>query len=154
PQDWAGAQWIQDPTPAPEGAAPLPAPMLRKVFSVDAPAKAVVYASALGLYELSLNGQRIGNHILAPEWTDYTKRVQYQAYDVSPLLVPGDNCIGATLGDGWYAGKVGLAHIVPKGPARAIYGRQPMLLLRLCITDAQGRETNVVSDGSWQSTLD
>jgi alpha-L-rhamnosidase len=155
-EDWGGAQWIQDPAPPTKDTSPLPAPMMRRAFRVEgrAPVRAVVYATALGLYELSLNGKRIGNHLLAPEWTDYAKRVQYQAYDVSTLVHEGDNCIGAILGDGWYAGKIGLAHIVPKGPERAIYGREPKLLLRLCITDAQGRETSIVSDGSWQSTLD
>src|SRR5437868_4785354 len=111
PEDWGGAKWIGDSTPAPkEGLDPLPAPMLRKTFQAGGGdrkiTRATVYAAALGLYELRLNGRRVGDHALAPEWTDYTKRIQYQAYDVTDLVRDGDNCLGAILGDGWYAGKI------------------------------------------------
>ena len=155
--DWGGARWIGDPTPAPkDGLDPLPAPALRKEFSCDdgkKVARAMVYVSALGLYELRLNGERVGDHALAPEWTDYTKRVQYQSYDVTGTVRPGPNCIGAILGDGWYAGKIGLTGIVPKGPVRGIYGRQPRLLLRLEVLYEDGSRETIVSDGSWRSTL-
>ncbi len=157
--DWGSAKWIGDATPAPkEGFDKLPSPMLRREFSAAADGKhierATVYATALGLYELRLNGQRVGDHALAPEWTDYTKRVQYQAYDVTALVRAGPNCIGAILGDGWYAGKIGLSWIVPKGPPRAIYGRQPRLLVRLDIRYTDGTEMTVVSDDSWHSTIE
>ncbi len=92
--------------------------------------------------------------MLAPEWTDYRKRIQYQTYDVTPLLKNGDNIVGLMLGDGWYAGKIGLTGIVPKGPPRAIYGRQARALLRLEIELSDGTSQVVVSDGSWQSTLE
>ena len=52
------------------------------------------------LYELRINGKRVGDHVLAPEWTDYTKRIQYQTYDVTSLLKQGDNAIGAYLAAG------------------------------------------------------
>jgi alpha-L-rhamnosidase len=153
-QDWGAAQWIGDATPPKEGTDPLPAPMLRKTFaSARRPTRATVYVTALGLYDLWLNGEHVGDHTLAPEWTDYTKRIQYQAYDVTPLIHEGDNCIGAILGDGWYAGKVGLAGIVPNGPRRAIYGRLPRLLLRLDLEYADSSSTTVITDGAWQTTL-
>jgi alpha-L-rhamnosidase len=157
---WSGAKWIGDPTPAPkEGFDPLPAPMLRTEFDCAGGQgrrimQATVYVSALGAYQLRLNGERVGNHELAPEWTDYTKRVQYQAYDVKDQIRLGKNCIGAMLGDGWYAGKIGLTGIVPKGPPRAIYGRQPRLLVKLVVRFLDNTETVVVSDGTWQTTLD
>ncbi|GMU36762.1 MAG: family 78 glycoside hydrolase catalytic domain [Phycisphaerae bacterium] len=134
---------------------PLPAPMLRKAFSTTAaPARAIVYATALGLYELRINGQRVGDHQLAPEWTDYHRRVQYQAYDVTALLRQGENVIGATLGDGWYAGEIGLTGLVPGGPPRAIYGRLPALLLKLELRHPDGSRQTIVSDASWKTTLD
>ncbi len=112
-------------------------------------------SSALGLYDLWINGQRVGDHQLAPEWTDYTKRVQYQAYDVTGLIQDGENCVGAVLGDGWYAGKVGLAGIVPNGPRRAIYGRQPRVLVRLDLEygGADAAVTTLFSGDSWKTTL-
>ncbi len=135
-EDWGAAQWIGDATPPPaEGFAPLPAPLLRKAFTCGAAGEqlrlATAYVTALGLYELWINGRRVGDHVLAPEWTDFRQRVQYQTYDVTGLLRGGQNAIGVLLGDGWYAGKIGLTGIVPNGPPRAIYGRQPRLLLRL-----------------------
>ncbi|MEW6744733.1 MAG: glycoside hydrolase family 78 protein [Planctomycetota bacterium] len=130
----------------------LPAPLLRKSFTIGGAVKrAVVYVAALGAYELHINATRVGDHILAPEWTDYKKRVQYQAFDVTALL-RGDgseNVIGALLGDGWYAGRIGF--MGPDG--RAFYGRQPRLLAQLQVELADGRHVAIVTDGSWRSTL-
>ena len=135
----------------------LPAPTLRKAFDVPAGSRverATVYVTALGLYELHINGQRVGDHLLAPEWTDYHKRVQYQTYDVTGLVRAGRNAIAAMLGDGWYAGRIGLAADQADGRIRALYGRQPRLLLRLEIERAGGATQAVVSDESWRSTTD
>lgn len=136
----------------------LPPPMLRKAFDVaaapEAITRATLYITALGLYEARLNGQKIGDRRLAPEWTDYLKRVQYQTYDVTGLVKPGANVLGAMLGDGWYAGRLGLTGIVPGGDVRAIYGRHPRLLCRLEIERADGSWQKVVSDGSWRATRD
>ena len=66
-----------------------------------------LYVTALGLYEFHINGHRVGDHVLAPDWTDYRKRVRYQAYDVTSLLKQGDNAIAALLGNGWYCGHIG-----------------------------------------------
>ncbi|UCD74481.1 MAG: glycoside hydrolase family 78 protein [Phycisphaerales bacterium] len=134
----------------------LPAPLLRREFRTGtrnaAITRATAYVTALGLYELSINGRRVGDHLLAPEWTDYHRRVQYQAYDVTDLIRHGDNALGAILGDGWYAGGIGLTFVVPGGPPRAIYGRLPKLLLQLEIEFADGSRQIVVSDGDWRST--
>ena len=95
-----------------------PSPYLRKTFGVTkAVARARVYATALGIYELWLNGKRVGLDRFAPGWTDYNKRVQVQTYDVTSLVTQGDNAVGAILGDGWFTGKIGLAR--PNGR----YGR-------------------------------
>jgi alpha-L-rhamnosidase len=124
PGDWS-AKWIGDKLPSVEN---VSATMLRREFNLAGrPMRAVVYASALGVYELYINGRRVGDQLLAPEFTDYHSRTQYQAYDVTNLLKPGSNAIGALLGDGWYAGGLGLARSVAKKP-RNIYGDHPRLL--------------------------
>ncbi len=82
-----------------------PATMLRKDFELRGPVKrAVASVTGLGLYELSINGQRVGDHVLAPDWTRYRKRIQYQTYDVTALVRQGRNAVGAQLGGGWWTG--------------------------------------------------
>ena len=106
--------------------------------------RATVYVTARGLYELRINGIRVGDHVLAPEWTDYTKRIQYQTYDVTSLVEKGDNAIGAFLAAGWYSGHVGLM------PSRRIYGSVPELLMHLDVEFADGRTQSIVTDESWK----
>ena len=85
----------------------FPAPIFRTEFVLDSrPARARVYASALGLYALWVNGSRIGTQVLAPGWTDFHRRVQYQIYDLTTLLQSGPNAVAILLGDGWYAGHI------------------------------------------------
>ena len=109
PGDWS-AQWIEADLKKNEGGSTAgPVPILRKSFALpDKPiVKARVYATALGLYEMRINGRRVGDHVLAPDWTDYRKRVRYQVYDVASLLKQGDNAVAALLGNGWYCGHIG-----------------------------------------------
>ncbi|SMF65425.1 alpha-L-rhamnosidase [Alteromonadaceae bacterium Bs31] len=68
---------------------------------------ATLYASARGIFELTINGKRVGSDLFAPEWTDYHKRIHYRSYDVTHLLNRNKNCIAASLGDGWWSGYVG-----------------------------------------------
>ena len=76
---------------------------LRHTFEVSAPVKSArLYATALGEYEMFLNGKRVGDDVMAPGWTDYRERVMYQTYDVTALLAHGKNAIGALLAPGWY----------------------------------------------------
>jgi alpha-L-rhamnosidase len=144
----------------PLGDGALCPPVLRREFRIERDVRrALLYVTALGLVELELNGVRVGDRELAPEWTDYAERVQVQATDVTALVHAGDgaagaNVLGATLGDGWYAGRIGLAGIVPGGPVRGIYGRRPALLAQLELQHADGSLTTIASDGSWRSTLE
>jgi len=131
-----------------------PSTYLRKQFTLAAPVRwAVVYASALGLYELRINGQRVGDHILAPEWTDYDTKAQYQGYDVTALLREGENVIGAVLGPGWYAGQLGLGAAF-LGIERGYYGRLLRFIAQLHIEGADGTTQVVSTDGSWRYTTD
>lgn len=125
---------------------PVPAsPMLRKTFVTNKKVKsATLYASALGLYEFQINGNKAGTQVLAPEWTDYHKRVQYQTYDVTSSIRNGVNVIGAMLADGWYAGAV-FSHL-ERGP----YGFDRRLIGQLEIRYEDGTTSRIVTDGTWK----
>jgi alpha-L-rhamnosidase len=145
PSDWS-AQWIEaDLKKVGSAAAAAPVPILRKSFALaDKPiAKARLYATALGLYELRINGRRVGDHVLAPDWTDYRKRVRYQVYDVTSLLKPRGNAVAALLGNGWYCGHIGNGGF-------QFFGKVPALLAQLEVTYADGSVERVVSDASWK----
>lgn len=134
--------------PGAGGGGALPATMVRKSFQLDRPVRrATAYASALGLYELRLNGQRVGDQLLAPEWTSYRKRVHYQVHDVTALLRPGENTVAALLGEGWFAGRL-------MAVGRFPYGTHPRFLLQLEIEFADGQTQTIGSDGSWRTTTD
>ncbi len=134
-------------TPALNDVPRVPAPYLRKDFTItQTVTRATVYVTALGAYELHLNGQKVGNDVLTPGWTDFAKRVYYQAYDVTALLQPGANCIGAILGDGWYASDLGYLG------RRLNYGGTPRLLAQLVVQLADGSTQTIVSDGSWKAS--
>ncbi|MHB1627690.1 MAG: glycoside hydrolase family 78 protein [Bacilli bacterium] len=123
-----------------------PAAYLRKQFDVDKPIRrAFVHATALGVYEVYINGERVGEDYFTPEWTDYNTRVQYQTYDVSPSLHKGINAVGALVGDGWYAGHVGWF-----GPDQ--YGIFPRFLMQLHIEYEDGSTGIITTDPSWKAS--
>ncbi|GAA3351878.1 family 78 glycoside hydrolase catalytic domain [Amorphoplanes nipponensis] len=125
---------------------PNPAPYLSKGFSVARPvARARLFVTALGLHDTYLNGEKVGAERLAPGWTDYRKRLQYRAYDVTASLVPGGNTLGALVGNGWYSGSLGFA-----GSRR--YGTSPWYSAQLSIEYADGTRAEVRTDGSWSAT--
>ncbi len=125
-----------------------PADYLRKEVTLPAPVKcATAYVSALGLYELYFNGQRIGDEVMAPSWTDYHQRALYQCHDVTDLLQPGSNSIGAILGEGWYSGRVG--HNQRR--AGNHYGGRPGFLCQIHLDYADGRSERIVTDESWRT---
>ncbi|HTV61900.1 MAG TPA: family 78 glycoside hydrolase catalytic domain, partial [Verrucomicrobiae bacterium] len=122
-----------------------PGRYLRKSFMASQSiAKARLYATALGVYEAFVNGRRVGDDLLAPGWTDYTKRVMVQTYDVTRLVHPGQNAVGAELGDGWYAGRVGWMGL-------AQYGTHPAFNAQLEITYTDGTRDVLATDGSWKA---
>ena len=150
--DW-GADWIAPPhsTFQAEDSETRPSPLLRKSFSLDGQVRrAMVHVTGQGLYELYLNGQRVGDHILAPEFTLYNKRIQYQTFDVTDLISPGTNVLGAILGTGWYADRFHAA----APPAQRVFAAQPGLILRLDVELDDGRTKCIVSNDSWRSTTE
>ena len=144
-QEWRGS-WIGAALAGgPETGAP--SPYLRTIFNVGRKiASARLYATALGLYEFHLNGHRVGHDVFTPGWTEYKKRVQYQAYDVTALLRPGANAAGAILGDGWYCGHLGWRE-------RNYYGERPQLFAQLVLTFTDGSTQTIVTDGAWKTAF-
>lgn len=125
---------------------PGPELMFRKRFQVDEPAsQARLYITAQGVYEAELNGHRVGDHFMAPGWTTYDNRLQYQCYDVTELIAKGQNCLGARVAEGWFSGRLGW-----EGGKRNIWGSQLSLLAQLEIFHGDGRVTTILSDGSWE----
>jgi alpha-L-rhamnosidase len=123
-----------------------PAPFLRKAFTVAKPVcRATLYSTALGVYELHLNGARVGRDRLTPGWTEFWSRVQYQTYDVTAQVRPGANALGAILGDGWYAS------VLSYTGQRYFYGGYPRLLAQLEIEYADGTRETIASDGTWRA---
>lgn len=138
--EWITPDWEEDLT------RPQPAPLLRSSFEVRGEvASARLYATSLGLYELRLNGRRVGDAVLTPGWTSYDHRVLYQTYDVTRLLQEGENALGALLGDGWYRGYLGWEG------KRAVYGDRLALRAQLHIAYADGRVEVFGTGSGWRA---
>lgn len=134
-EDWR-VDFASPSTSAPQ-IAPRPAFLLRAAFhlpvAVDAVARARVYSTAHGVYELELNGGAVGDDRLAPGWTSYGHRVRHQTHDIGPVLRAGENVLGAWLADGWYRGHIGF-----DGGRWDIYGTDVSLLAQLEVTTTAG----------------
>ena len=142
--DWQ-ARWID----CPENGSPL----FRKPFAVASPVrKARVYLSGLGYYELSLNGQKVGDHVLDPASTYYkndqpwplTDRALYVTYDVTSQLVVGENVLGVMLGNGWFSDD-------GNSPGRQSYADRPRLIAQLVLEYADGHRETLGSGAAWRT---
>lgn len=105
PSDWK-AEWIAGNYKV-NRKKRYPVDCFQKKFTAIGVQKARLYATACGLYEVRLNGARVGDMAFAPGSTDYQKRIQYQTYDVTALIKGGVNVMTAELADGWYRGSNG-----------------------------------------------
>ena len=123
----------------------LPAQFYRKEFTTSKEIKrARIYVTSLGLYQLFLNGKKVGDDLFTPGYTSYHKRLQYQTYDVTEILEK-DNTIGAIVGDGWYRGFLGW-----KG-GRSYYGKQLGLLVQLEVEYVNGQKETITTSDSWKT---
>ena len=138
-----GAQWIEAPwRGGPVTAAPVP--VFHREFALPGlPRRATLYITALGLFEAEINGHPVCDHVFAPGWTDYRRRVRYLTLDVTSLLKAGPNAIGVLLGDGWYCG-----HVATN--LRQGYGEQPRLLARLTWETDTGDIGGLPTDTDWR----
>ena len=144
--DWS-AQWIAPNEPEHLAAGERPAHLLRHEFTLEsAGARARVYATAHGLYELFLNGERIGDLELTPGTTAYRTHLDVQTYDVEGLLVPGSNVLGAVLSDGWWRGQTGFTRETD------CFGREVALLAQLEVTDDDGGRQTVGTGPGWTTS--
>ncbi|MBD3375188.1 Bacterial alpha-L-rhamnosidase [candidate division KSB1 bacterium] len=130
-----------------------PSPYLRKKMILDKkPSRATLFVTALGLYEVRINGSQVGQDYFTPGWTDYHKRLYYQTYDVTPLLHDGENALAAILADGWYAGYVGFALDQNLPKPRNHYGDTPLLFCQLEIEFKDGTSIRIATDPSWKTS--
>ena len=124
---------------------PAPCPHLRRAAVLSGAVRSArLYVTAHGLYEFSVNGQRVGQDELRPGWTDYRYRLTYDVHDVTGLLRPGENVFGAILGDGWYCGHI--AHL-----SRQQYGDRPRLLAQIVVEYADGTTETIPTDAAWRT---
>lgn len=114
----------------------------------ELPEKAVLYMTALGVYEVRLNGERISDYVLAPGWTSYEKRLQYQEYDITGLLRE-NNELAVTVGKGWYRSPMPGPWEESEDKARRV-GRGCGLLGEIHFFYADGRREILATDHSWE----
>ncbi len=140
------AKWIE---PIQDTLPNGPAIALRKDFVLSKKiVRARAYTTAHGLYELHLNGKKVGDELFTPGWTTYKKRLQYQVYDITNLLKSGQNTMGALLGDGWYKGNIGWA------TQSGYYGRKIGLLCQLIVEYTDGSKEVIITDKTWKGSTD
>jgi alpha-L-rhamnosidase len=145
PDDWT-ADWIE-PDLQEDVNSSNPCPMMRKQFEIKAKVKSArAYVTCHGLYEMRLNGDKVGEQVFTPGWTSYHNILQYQVYDITDLLKPGTNCIGAILGDGWYRGR-----LVWK-KTRNFYGEKTALLVQIEVVYQDGSRDVITSDKSFKAS--
>lgn len=143
--EWV-AKWIETGV-AEDVSDSVPCPYLRHSVCLEKDVvKAVVYISALGLYELRFNGQKVGDQLFTPGWTSYEKRVQYQVFDITTLVRKGENVVGAILGDGWYRSYFGWEG------KKNLYGEKTALMAQIRLSYTDGSTGLIKTDGSWKSS--
>jgi alpha-L-rhamnosidase len=145
-EDWT-ASWVE-PGRMPEGApGERPAALLRFDFAVDRPVVAArLHATAQGIYEAFLNGDRVGDAELTPGFTQYDERLQVQTYDVTDAVDEGENTLGVVLADGWFRGQNGITRSADQ------WGSRLALLAQLQLTHEDGGVTVVGTGPGWRSS--
>jgi alpha-L-rhamnosidase len=143
--NWQGT-WISDT----RDVALKPAPYFRTTFAAPRSLKAArAYIAVAGLYELYINGRKVGNHRLDPMYTRFDRRTLYVTYDVTPYLRPGRNAVGVLLGNGWYNHQSTAVWYFHEAPWR----NRPAFCLDLRLTDANHNVTTVTSGLNWKTAL-
>lgn len=144
PTDWQ-AKWITSPT------ADGPLPLFRRAFSVSKPLhRATAYICGLGQFELRCNGQRVGDDLLAPGWTNYRKTCLYSAIDLTHTLHAGDNAIGVMLGHGMYHSGDAPAGTKRYTKFKGSFG-PPVLIAEIHLEFADGSLETIVTDEHWHT---
>lgn len=146
PQHWWTARWISPAESKIEPPGRRPVYELRTSFDLGAhPSLARIWATADGLYEIFLNGARVGDHELTPGLTSYRRRLQVQRYDATELAVVGRNEFRIRLSDGWFRGKMGIERVANN------FGDRLAFLMQAEILDHSNRALRVTTDSTWTS---
>ena len=143
PEEWE-AEWIAAPLDYLDVQAEAGL-LLRRTFRVERQlCRARMYVTSLGLYEMELNGARVGADYLTPGWTSYSHRLQYQTYDITDQLITGNNAVGAWLGNGWYKGNLAWDN------KKHVFGDRTALLMQIHLTYADGEEQIIGTGPQWK----
>lgn len=152
--DLGSAAWITDDRELPVADSlmygEIPAPLFRKAFTLEKNVRsATLFITAAGYYDAYVNGKPVGVNYLDPAWTNYSKRIYYAEYDLTADLRPGENVIGASLGNGFYNplplkmwGNINLRNFLPTG--------KPAFIARLRIEYENGDTLQICTDKSWK----
>lgn len=151
------AFWIEDGIALPESDSLFylehPAPLFRKTFKTDKAIKsASLSITAAGYYKASINGNGIEKNVLDPAWTDFSKRIYYTEYDVTSLLQEGDNCLGVSLGNGFY-NPLPMRKWGRRNMRKDLTVGKPVFMAKLHIDYKNGDSAEIVSDSSWKYAL-
>jgi alpha-L-rhamnosidase len=154
PADWSGARWIDDgreqPAKDEDFYQPDPAPLLRQEFTLAKPVvRARLHVAGVGYVRTSLNGQRLADEALDPPWTAFDERILFRTHDVTAALTGGANCLGLSLGNGWFNplplrmwGGRNIREALPTGRPRAI--------ACLVVDHPDGTVTTVTTGPGWK----
>lgn len=146
-------QWIGTGKPLPENDSLFylddPAPLFRKEFKLNGEIKSAhLLITAAGYYRASINGQRVGQNMLDPAWTDFQKRIYYSEYDITELVNGEINCLGVTLGNGFYNplplrmwGRRNLREVLKTG--------RPVFISKIVLEYQNGKTEEIITDDSW-----
>ena len=145
PRNWKGS-WIADT----RDINLKPAPLFRKSFTIPGEIKSArAYIAVAGLYELYINGKKVGNHRLDPSYTRFDRRTLYLTHDITSLLKTGENAAGVLLGNGWYNHQSTAVWFFHKAPWRA----RPKLCMDIHINLRDGTEIIIPTGTDWKTSL-
>jgi len=145
PSDWQ-ANWIEADIKEDKSISNPPV-MMRTEFLLDKPIESArAYVTSHGIYEMHINGNKVGDELFTPGWTSYEKRLQYQTFDVTNHLQRGKNAVGVMIGDGWFRGNLVFKKL------RNIYGDTLALISQIVVTYTDGTTQIIASDDSWKAS--
>ena len=151
------AYWIEDGIALPESDSIFylehPSPLFRKEFKTDKAIKSVLLSvTSAGYFKVTINGNGIKENVLDPAWTDFSKRIYYSEYDVTSLIQDGDNCLGVSLGNGFY-NPLPLRKWGRRNLREDIAVGKPVFIAKLHISYKNGSSEDIVTDNSWKFAL-
>lgn len=153
PGDWQGARWIDDGKPLPtrdeDFYQPDSAPLLRHEFTLSKPVvRARLHLAGLGFCLPSLNGKRLDDPVLDPPWTAFDKRILFRTHDVTGQLAEGANCLGLTLGNGWY-NPLPLRMWGQRNIRDSLATGRPRVIGLLVVEHPDGTRTSITTGPGW-----